>query len=252
MDEFKKKVVWVTGSSTGIGRAIAIAFAERGADVIVHGNQNVEEATETLKLVNNHGVDGLLVMGDLSVVENVRSMIGEIHDKYGRLDVLINNAGTMVKRGKVEELSVETWQKIFDVNVNSVFHVTQAVIPLMKKQQEGKIINMTSLAARNGGGGGSVAYASAKAAVSTLTRGLARELVENNIRVNGIAPGVITTPFHDRYTSQEQRNNMTGQVPLGREGTPDEVAGVALFLASNHSSYITGEIIEVNGGLLMD
>src|SRR5690606_12081557 len=110
----------------------------------------------------------------------------------------------------------------------------------------------TSLAARNGGGGGSVAYASAKAAVSTLTRGLAKELVDYNIRVNGIAPGVITTPFHDRYTSNEQRKNMTGQVPLGREGTPDEVAGVALFLASSHSSYITGEIIEVNGGMLMD
>src|SRR5690606_25794421 len=107
-------------------------FAERGADVIVHGNKNVDDAKETLNLVNSHGVNGHLVIGDLSIIENVDSMFGEINDKYGRLDILVNNAGTMVKRGKIEELSADIWHKIFDVNVNSVFHVIQAAIPLMK------------------------------------------------------------------------------------------------------------------------
>jgi 3-oxoacyl-[acyl-carrier protein] reductase len=248
---FQDKVVFVTGSSTGIGRAIALKFAENGASVIVHGNSNVVAAEETLKEIRKSGSKAMLVTGDVTDREKVKQMVSEIRSSFSRIDILINNAGTMVKRAKIEELDVESWNKIMDINVNSVFHVTQAVLPLMKGTEEGSIINMTSLAARNGGGGGAVAYASAKAAVSTFTRGLAKELADSNIRVNGIAPGIITTPFHDRYSTDEMRKSMAGQVPLGREGTADEVAGTALYLASHYASYITGEIIEVNGGLLM-
>lgn len=252
MLNFEEKVVWVTGSSTGIGRAIALAFAEHGANVIIHAHQNLSEAEVTLDMVKRQGSKGYLVTGDLSQSKQVQAIVDEIERAYGHLDILINNAGTMVTRSKIEDLKEETWQRIFEINVDSVFHVTKSALPLIKKQKQGQIINMTSLAARNGGGGGAVAYAAAKAAVSTFTRGLAKELVEDNIRVNGIAPGIITTPFHDRYTTPEHRQRMTEQVPMGREGTADEVAGVALFLASDYASYITGEIIEVNGGLLMD
>ncbi|MFG6147504.1 SDR family NAD(P)-dependent oxidoreductase [Halobacillus sp. B23F22_1] len=252
MNSFKGKVVWITGSSTGIGRAIALAFAEHEASVVVHGNSNIKQAEVTKKMVEEKGVSALLVAGDVTDRESVSKMVAEIQEHFGRLDVLINNAGTMVTRSKIEDLEEEDWRNIIDINLHSVFHVTQASLPLLKSQKEASIINMSSLAARNGGGGGAVAYASAKGAVSTFTRGLAKELVDDNIRVNGIAPGIISTPFHDRYTSTDVREKMAGQVPLGREGTPEEVAGAALYLASSLASYVTGEIIEVNGGLLMD
>jgi 3-oxoacyl-[acyl-carrier protein] reductase len=249
---FNGKVVWITGSSTGIGRAIALKFAEYGANVIVHGNNNVQEAERTFREVENLGGENLLVLGDLTDRDQVNKLVSEIREKYNRIDILINNAGTMVTRSKIEDLEQDTWNKIIDINLNSVFHVTQAVLPLMKQQKEGSIINMTSLAARNGGGGGAVAYAAAKGAVSTLTKGLAKELAGDGIRVNGIGPGIITTPFHDRYSTDEMRKGMAEQVPLKREGSPEEVAGAALYLASDYASYITGEVIEVNGGLLMD
>ena len=252
MFSFEGKVVWVTGSSTGIGRAIAVKFAECGADVVVHGNSNAAEAEITLKEVQDKGAKAHLVIGDVTDRKQVDGMVEEIKIKFGRIDVLINNAGTMVQRARIEDLEIETLEKIININFTSVFHVTQAVLPLMKTHGQGNIINMTSIAARNGGGGGAVAYAAAKGAVSTFTRGLAKELAGNNIRVNGIAPGIITTPFHDRYSTPELRKAMASQVPLGREGTPEEIAGTAVYLASDIAGYITGEIIEVNGGLLTD
>ncbi|QBP42622.1 SDR family NAD(P)-dependent oxidoreductase [Paenisporosarcina antarctica] len=252
MFSFTEKVVWVTGSSTGIGRAIALEFAEHGATVIVHGNSNPEEANITLREVQKRNSNAILVLGDVTDRNQVDQMVAEIKNKYDRIDILINNAGSMVKRSKIEDLDQDTLEKIINTNFTSVFHVTQSVLPLMKQQEKGVIVNMTSIAARNGGGVGAVAYAAAKAAVSTLTRGLAKELVNDNIRVNGIAPGIVTTPFHDQFSTPELRERMAGQVPLGREGTPKEVAGAALYLASDYASYITGEIIEVNGGLLMD
>jgi 3-oxoacyl-[acyl-carrier protein] reductase len=164
---------------------------------------------------------------------------------------LMNNAGSLIKRTKFEDLDEELWDRVMDVNLKSVYLVTKAVLPLMKEQGKGKIINVTSVAARNGGGIGALAYAASKGGVSTLTRGLAKELVQYHILVNAIAPGVITTPFHDRFSTPEMRKNMISQIPLGREGTPDETIGAALFLASSYADYITGEIIEVNGGQLM-
>ncbi|TWT27762.1 SDR family NAD(P)-dependent oxidoreductase [Planomicrobium sp. CPCC 101110] len=246
------KVVWVTGSSTGIGRAIAVKFAECGAKVVVHGNANKVEAEKTLKEVSSKGADSLLVLGDVTDRSQVDRMVVEIKEEFGQIDVLINNAGTMVKRAKVEEIEQDTLEKIFAINFTSVVQVTQAVLPLMKDRKKGVIVNMTSIAARNGGGGGAVIYAAAKGAVSTLTRGLAKELAEDGIRVNGIAPGVIATPFHERYSTPELVEKMVAAAPLGRAGQAEEIAGAALYLASDLSSYVTGEIIEINGGVLMD
>lgn len=252
MFNLEGKVVWITGSSTGIGSAMAVKFAESGASVVVHGNANKAEAEKTWKAVQDKGGDSLLVLGDVTDRSQINKMVEEINDKFGRIDILINNAGTMVKRAKVEDIELETLEKIIAVNFTSVVQVTQAVLPLMKQQESGAIINMSSIAARNGGGGGAVTYAAAKGAVSTLTRGLAKELAENGIRVNGIAPGVIETPFHERYSTPELVGKMVAAAPLGRAGTAEEIAGAALYLASELSSYVTGEIIEVNGGMLMD
>ncbi|MGP4040186.1 SDR family NAD(P)-dependent oxidoreductase [Gracilibacillus sp. D59] len=185
MFSFEDKVVWVTGSSTGIGRAIAIVFAEYGAKVIIHGNSNLEEAEKTLNTIKEKGGEALLVTGDVTQREQVNHMVSEIKYHFDHLDILINNAGTMVKRCKIEELEQKDWDKIIAINLSSIFHVTQSALPLLKKQDKAQIINMTSLAARNGGGKGAVAYAAAKGGVSTFTKGLAKELGDYNIRING-------------------------------------------------------------------
>lgn len=252
MYTFKDQVVWVTGSSTGIGRSMALAFAEHGASLVIHGNSNVSKAEKVLQEIRQKGSEAILVTGDVTDRSVVKQMVTDIEAHFSRIDILINNAGTMVKRSKIEDLDVESWNKIIDINLNSVFYVTQLVLPIMKKQQSGKILNLTSVAARNGGGGGAVSYAAAKGAVSTFTRGLAKEVADNNIHVNGIAPGIISTPFHDKYSTKEMREKMASQVPVKREGQPEEVAAAALYLASDYASYMIGEILEVNGGLLTD
>jgi len=248
---FDNEVVWVTGSSTGIGRAAAIGFAEQGCRVAVHYNSSEEEAREVAGKIEEAGGDALLVKGDVSDSGDVKRMVGEVEDRYGRLDVLVNNAGALIERRAFVEMTEDLWDWVMDVNLKSVYLVSQAVLPMMKRQGKGRIINITSLAARNGGGPGSAAYATAKAGVSTLTRAMAKELVSENILVNAVAPGVITTPFHDRYTPPDTREQMTKAIPMGREGTPEETIGAVLFLASPAADYIVGEIIEINGGQLM-
>lgn len=252
MYSFEGKVVWVTGSSTGIGRAAALEFAKHGADVIVHGNSNVEKAKETASEIEKLGRRAALVTGNVGNRSEVERMTEEIGRQFERIDVLMNNAGSLVKRARLTELDEALWDEVMDVNLKSVYLVTKAALPLLRKSPKGRIINVTSIAARNGGGFGSMAYAAAKGGVSTLTRGMAKDLIEYGITVNAIAPGVISTPFHDRFTPPEMRSRTLSTIPMGREGTPEESVGAALFLASDYADYITGEIIEVNGGQLMD
>ncbi|MCF8565827.1 SDR family oxidoreductase [Alicyclobacillus tolerans] len=252
MYTFENQVVWVTGSSTGIGRATALAFAKHGADVVVHGNANVEQAQSVAQEIEALGKNCLVVSGDVSDQKQVAEMVEQIARRFGRIDVLVNNAGSMIRRARLEEMDEELWDRVMGVNLKSVYLVTQQVLPLMKQQGGGRIVNLTSVAARNGGGPGSVAYATAKAGVSNLTRALAKDLAEYNILVNAVAPGVITTPFHDRFSAPDVRKSLAASILLGREGTPEETAGSILFLASDYAKYITGEIIEVNGGQLMN
>jgi 3-oxoacyl-[acyl-carrier protein] reductase len=245
------EVVWVTGSSTGIGRAAAMGFAEQGCRVAVHYNRSEDKAREVAEKIEEAGGDALLVKGDVSDAADVKRMVGEIEGRYGRLDVLVNNAGSLIERRSLEEMTEDLWDRVMEVNLKSVYLCSQAVLPMMKRQGKGKIINVTSVAARNGGGPGSVAYATAKGGVSTLTRAMAKELISEGILVNGIAPGVITTPFHDRFTPPEVREQLAKGIPIGREGTPEETVGAILFLASPAADYLVGEIIEINGGQLM-
>jgi 3-oxoacyl-[acyl-carrier protein] reductase len=234
-----EEVAWVTGSSTGIGRAVAVELAAGGRRVVVHYNASEDEAREVAREIEGSGGEASLLGGDVSDADEVGRMVGEIRDRYGRLDVLVNNAGSLIERRELSAMTEDLWDRVMAVNLKSVYLVSQAAPPLMRKGGRGSIINMTSVAARNGGGPGSVAYATAK------------ELVSENILVNGVAPGVITTPFHDRFTPSDVRKNLTNAIPMGREGTPAETAGVVAFLASPAADYLVGEIIEVNGGQLM-
>ena len=189
--------------------------------------------------------------GDVTKAEDCARIVEETAKHFGGIDGLINNAGLMLGRVPSLEASQEHISNVIDLNVRSVIAVTRAALPWLEKKG-GFVINTTSVAARNGGAGGAVLYAAAKGFVSTLTRGQAKELIGKRIRVNGVAPGVITTPFHDRYSNEAQLETQRLTVPLGRVGTPEECVGAYLFLASEMlSSYIVGQIIEVNGGQLM-
>ncbi|MCL1993669.1 MAG: SDR family oxidoreductase [Spirochaetes bacterium] len=248
---FDGKVALVTGASTGIGAATAIAFAEAGAKVAIHYNSSESEAHSVEKAVKEKGGEAFLVKADVTNAAETEKMVAALIGKFGRVDILVNNAGGLLPRHSVEEMPDDLFARVMDLNMTSTFRICKLLIPFMKKTG-GTIINMSSIAARTGGAGGAVLYASSKAAVSTFTRGLAKELAPFNIRVNAIAPGIVFTPFHDKFTPADQLKGMVGAIPLGRGAQPHEIAGPALFLASEAlAGFITGEVLEVNGGQLM-
>jgi 3-oxoacyl-[acyl-carrier protein] reductase len=251
--QLEGKVALVTGASTGIGAAIATTFGEAGAKVVLHYLNSKAEAEKVAAVIRSRkGGETMLIKADVLDGQAIKDMVAAVHQRFGKIDILVNNAGGLLDRYSVEQMPDESYARVMELNVGSTFRVSRSVIPIMKKSGGGVIINMSSIAARNGGSDGASFYAASKAAVSTLTRGMAKELAPFKIRVNAIAPGIILTPFHDKYTPPEQLKKMIASIPMGRGATAEEVAGPALFLASEQlSSFITGEIIEVNGGSLM-
>jgi 3-oxoacyl-[acyl-carrier protein] reductase len=189
---------------------------------------------------------------DVSSREEIDKMTREVMNQFGRINILVNNAGTLIARKNIDEMEEDLWDKVMDINLKSVYMVSQAMVPHMKKQGSGKIINVSSIAARMGGGPGAGHYSAAKAGMLALTKNMARELIPFHIYVNAVAPGVIKTRFHQRYTTEEAFKRFEEGIPMKRAGTPEEVASVILFLASEQASFIVGETIEVNGGQLMD
>lgn len=245
------KAVLVTGASTGIGAAVASAFAAQGARVAIHYNESAAAAEALLTKVRQAGGEAVLVQGDMSQPGESERVVEAAAAELGGLDGLINNAGGMLGRLPTAEVDDAHYARVMDLNARSVLAATRAAVPFLK-QRGGFVINTTSIAARNGGGNGAILYAAAKGFVSTITRGHAKEFVGDGIRVNAVAPGIVATPFHDRYTSPALLDAQRQSVPMGRVGTPDECVGAYLFLASPLlSGYITGQIIEVNGGQLM-
>src|SRR5687768_2166967 len=250
--DLQGKRVLVTGASTGIGAAAAAAFAAAGSRVAVHYNASEAEAKKVAAKIALDGGEAHLVRGDVRKSSNARRVVDEAADKLGGLDILVNNAGGLVKRVPVAEIDDAIFDEIVNLNVRSLVSACSAAVPHMRRAKRGNIINVTSIAARVGGGPGAALYASSKAFVSTFTRGLARELAGENIRVNGVSPGVIKTPFHERYSTPQLLETMRGTVPMARLGEADECAGTFLYLASDAlSGYVTGQIVEVNGGQLM-
>jgi len=252
IDDLREKVVVITGASTGIGAAAAEAFGANGAHVTVHYHQSRAQAERVAAAVEGNGGRALLAGGDVTKPATIADLVAKTLAAFGRIDVLVNNAGGLVKRVPIAEVTDELFDEVVRLNVWSVMACCRAVVPQFRRQGGGSIINVSSVAARHGGGPGASLYAGAKGFVSTMTRGLAKELVKDRIRVNAIAPGVIETPFHERYSTPEQMTAMAATIPMGRTGTADEVAGSFLYLASEAlSGYVTGQVLEVNGGSLM-
>jgi 3-oxoacyl-[acyl-carrier protein] reductase len=246
------KVVFISGASTGIGAAAARAFAARGAHVVVHYNSSKEEAEAVAAEVRAAGSKAVTIGADVRDTAAINAAVSKAVEQMGRIDVLINNAGALVKRAPLESVTDELFDEIININARSVVAFTRAVIPVMRGQGGGNIINVTSVAARHGGGPGALIYAASKGFVSTITRGMAKELLADKIRVNAVAPGVIMTPFQERFTTPEQLEGFRKTIPMGRIGEPDECSGAFLYLASDQmSGYVTGQIIDVNGGQYM-
>ena len=251
-DELAGRKVLVTGGSTGIGAAVARAFGACGAEVAVHCHASRDAASAVIDAISKSGGQGAVVQADLSQDGAAANLVAEVEAMFGGLDLLINNAGSILGRTPTLELHIEDYRRILDLNLTAAFLACQAAIPLFRRRGGGNIINTTSLAARMGGGPGTVAYAAAKAGISTMTRGLAKEFASDRIRVNAVAPGFIRTPLHDRYTAPEILKSFEQSVPLGRLGEPEDCVGAYLFLACESlSGYVTGQTIEVNGGILM-
>jgi len=246
------KSVLITGASTGIGAAAARAFAKAGCRVAIHYNASLNRAEEVAADVRFSGAQAFLVRGDLTSSATAREVVDATAAHFGGLDILINNAGGLVRRVPIAEIDDAFFDAVMNLNVRSLVAACSAAVPHMRQQGRGSIINVTSIAARHGGGSGAVMYAAAKGFVSTFTRGLSKEVVKDGIRVNAVSPGVITTPFHERYSTPAMLETFKATIPMGRLGTADECAGAFVFLASDLlSGYVTGQVLEVNGGQLM-
>jgi 3-oxoacyl-[acyl-carrier protein] reductase len=227
-------------------------MARQGARVAVNYCKNQIGAEQAVEAVLKAGTEGILVRADVTHQAEIQAMVEVVRKRWGHIDILVNNAGDLIARRTLTDMTEEYWDQIMALNLKSAFLCTKAVWEEMAGRKSGCIINVTSIAARNGGGPGAAAYAAAKGGLLTYTKSLAKELAPHGIRVNGVAPGVITTPYHERHSSPELMRKFVTTIPLGRTGTAEETADVIVFLASPGARYIIGETVEVNGGMWMD
>jgi 3-oxoacyl-[acyl-carrier protein] reductase len=247
MYDLQGKVALVTGGARDIGRAVSEKLAAAGAKVCINYFANEAQAKETLEAIKAAGGEAIIVHGDMTKAADVQKVVAACVKAYGgAIDILVNVAGGLMGRKPLAELDEAFWDSVMDVNLKSVYLVTRAALPYIGKG--GAIVNFSSQAARDGGGGGALAYATAKGGVLTLTRGLAKELGPKGIRVNAVSPGMINTTFHNTFTKPEIRTNVAAATPLRREGDAGEVGDLVLYLASDAASFITGASMEINGG----
>jgi 3-oxoacyl-[acyl-carrier protein] reductase len=243
------KVAIVTGAGRGIGKAIAIALAREGADVIVN-DIDIQIAEAVVKEIKSLGRKALAIQVDVSDSKEVNRMVQLAIKKFKRVDILINNAG-ITKRGSIEDLTEEDWNRVMDINLKGAFNCAKAVVGIMKKQRYGKIINISSIAGKIGDLASAPCYGASKAGMTCLAKSLARELAPYNINVNVVAPHAIETDMSKEW-SEEKRKSIIADIPLGRMGEPEDVAEAVIFLVSDKAKFITGEVLDVNGGCLMD
>ena len=241
------KVALVTGGARDIGRATALALAARGAAVAINYHSSAAPAASLVADITASGGRAVAIQADVTRSGDVRRLVAETVATLGRIDILVNNAGGLLARKKIAEIDEAFFDDVVAINFKSAFLVTQAALEHFN--DGGAIVNLSSLAARDGGGPGAGVYAAAKGAVLTMTRGLSKELAPRRIRVNCVSPGMIATTFHDTFTAAEARKATAARTSIGREGSATDVANAIVFLASDASAYITGESLEINGGL---
>ena len=248
LEEFKNKKVIVTGSSTGIGFHTALEFLNLGADVIFHGNNSTDGLEKKIELKTNKK-NFKIIKSNFVDLENVNNFMDKSISHLGGLDILINNAGTMIGRYNLDKISESEFLEIFDLNAKSAFFTTKKSIHIFKEQKKGCIVNVSTISARTGGSAGSSVYAASKAFVSGITRSLVSELSPYNVRINAISPGTIDTKFHEQYSSKEKLEATRMKIPMQRLGKAEDCVGPIIFLSSNNlSGYMTGQILEINGG----
>ena len=245
------KVALITGASSGIGAATALVFADLGAKVAIGYHSNQKGAGQIRDSILAGGGDVIAIQADVREAAGIRTLVDSTTARFGPIDILVNNAGSLVERMKILEVTADKWDNIMNLNLKSAVLCSQTVAPSMVERKSGAIVNIVSIAGRNGGGPGAGAYATAKAGLIAFTKSLAKEMAPLGVRVNAVSPGVIDTPFHEVFSTPEMIRGFVAGIPMGRTGKSMECATVIAFLASQAASYIVGETIEVNGGQLM-
>jgi len=252
MNDLKSKRALITGGASGIGRAISLELANLGAELIIHYHKSKELAENLAAQICASGGKAEIVQADLADEADVQLLADFVYERWDSLDVLVNNAGDLVGRHKLEDVQMDFYRKVVAVNLDSNVLVTRAMIPLLKKPGSSSIVNLASLAGRKGGHGGSIIYAMTKGAILTLTRALSTELAPYGIRVNAVAPGfILGSSFHAIHTSEESKQATIREIPLQRAGTCEDVARAVAFLATEYNGFITGATLDINGGVYM-
>jgi 3-oxoacyl-[acyl-carrier protein] reductase len=250
--ELKGKTALVTGASRGIGAATAIALANSGVSrLILHYNSFQPGIEKVMASVQKAGAQSQAIQADLGSDAGIQAFVESLNATGAGVDILINNAGSLVKRAKLAEFSSELFDRVMTLNVKSAWFIAQAVTPHMLAAKNGFIVNVSSIAARNGGGVGATVYAAAKAAISAITKGLAKELAPQGVRVNAVSPGTVDNDFHAQFSTRQILDAAVAATPAGTLGTNEEIADTILFLCSHRARYIHGQTIEINGGMFM-
>ena len=249
-NKLKGKNVLITAGAQGIGEAITKHFIECGANVAIHYFSSSRTAQKLVESANSLNLKAIAIKGNLTKENEAETVIRKTIQFFGGLDILINNAGSLVRRSSLETMETSLWTKIMDINLTSMMYITRAAIPYLTKNENSSIVNLSSLAGRKGGHSGSLAYATSKGAILTFTRALSTELGEEGVRVNAVAPGLILgTSFHNTHTTKESANATIAGIPIQKPGNADDVARAVIYLASEYDGFITGATLDINGGV---
>ncbi len=250
MTKLENKNILITAGAQGIGEAITKRLIDSGANVAIHYFSSADTALELVDYAKRNGRQALALPADLTQESEAKQLVDKAAETLGGLNILINNAGSLVGRKWLHEMDAAFWHKVMDINLTSMMFVTKAAEPHLAKNEGSSIVNLASLAGRKGGHPGSLAYSTSKGAILTFTRALSNELGPKGIRVNAIAPGLILgTSFHNTHTSKESADQTTATIPIGRAGNADDVARAVAYLASEYDGFITGATLDINGGV---